>query len=152
MRKIELLLVALLTVAAPAWAGLREDEAAPAASPAATPAPPPEARIVFADKGGIWNWEVLDSTTILIQDRGRRWYKAKLLASCTGLPFEQRIGFESNADGSFDKFSAIQTRQQRCPLVSLVRSDAPPKKSKKKDESASKAAPATMPEARDISR
>ncbi len=145
MKKTALLLT-VLTAAGPAglMAGPRADDAAPPATPApaAPPAastagptaaskPAPEARIAFANQGGIWDWDVVDSSTLLIQDRSRRWYKAKLLGNCYDLPFEQKIGFESNPNGSFDKFSAIQTRQQRCPLISLTRTDAPAKKAKK---------------------
>jgi hypothetical protein len=93
--------------------------------------PPREVQIHFANQGGIWDWDVLDTTTLLIEDRARRWYKAKLMVTCIDLPFEQKIGFESSPDGSFDKFSAIQTRQQRCPLISLTRTEAPAKKAKK---------------------
>ncbi|HXP63874.1 MAG TPA: hypothetical protein VN815_00240, partial [Steroidobacteraceae bacterium] len=43
------------------------------------PAPPaaPEVQIPFA-KTNIWNWQVVDDRTVLIQDQGRRWYKATL--------------------------------------------------------------------------
>jgi hypothetical protein len=143
MKKIILFLLALNAVLmAPALAGPRADDAAPAAS-ATAPAAPREVQINFANHGGIWNWDVVDSTTVLIQDRARRWYKATLLVNCVDLPFEQKIGFESNADGSFDKFSAIRTRQLRCPLSSLVRTDAPAKKPKKKDAPAATPAPAS---------
>jgi hypothetical protein len=135
MKSNELLLIALMVTSAAAVAGPREDAVAPAA-PAATPATasPREVQINFANRGGIWDWDVVDSKTILIQDRARRWYKATLLVNCVDLPFEQKIGFESNADGSFDKFSTIQTRQMRCPLSSLVRTDAPAKKKSKKGD------------------
>jgi hypothetical protein len=153
MKKINLFLMALnVALVAPGLAGPRADDttpagpAAPAASAAApAPAPPREVQINFANHGGIWNWEVVDSTTVLIEDRARRWYKATLLVNCIDLPFEQKIGFESNADGSFDKFSAIQTRQLRCPLTSLVRTDTPAKKPKKANAPAAKAAPAPAP-------
>jgi len=103
------------------------------ASAADEPVPPArEAQIPFADKT-IWNWRVVDDGTVLIQDRGRRWYKATLLGPCFNLPFAQRLGFESNSDGTFDKFSAIHVREQRCPLVSLAETTAPPKKSKAKN-------------------
>jgi hypothetical protein len=149
MKKTTWLFVMALTAASPAWlmAGPRGDDPAtatpapaapsPAAAPAAATAPAPaskpapEAKIAFANQGGIWDWDVVDSSTLLIQDRSRRWYKAKLLGNCYDLPFEQKIGFESNPNGSFDKFSAIQTRQQRCPLISLTRTEAPAKKAKK---------------------
>jgi hypothetical protein len=110
--------------------------AAPTASAAGAATPAPEASIPFANKGGIWDWDVVDSSTLLIQDRSRRWYKAKLLGNCYDLPFAQKIGFESNPNGSFDRFSAIQTRQKRCPLISLTRTEAPAKKTKKADANA----------------
>jgi hypothetical protein len=156
MKKIALLFIAFgLAWIMPALAGPRAEDAAPTAAtaPSAAPAPAPatapprEAQINFANHGGIWNWEVVDSTTVLIEDRGRRWYKATLLVNCIDLPFEQKIGFESNADGSFDKFSAIQTRQLRCPLSSLVRTEAPAKKQKKAAAAAAPTSPAAAPAA-----
>jgi hypothetical protein len=135
MRNIVLLVIGLLATGAGVVAGPREDAAAPAAPPAAAGPPPAEASIKFANHGGIWNWDVVDNKTVLIQDRSRRWYKATLSMACLNLPFEQKLGFESNPDGSFDKFSTIQTHQQRCPLQSLVRTDAPvSKKAKKKTD------------------
>ncbi len=109
---------------------------APAASAADAPASVREVQIPFA-KRNIWNWQVVDDQTVLIQDQGRRWYKATLFGHCINLPFANRIAFDSNPGGTFDKFSAILVRGQRCPLRSLVASPAPPKKSKdKKPDSA----------------
>jgi len=148
MKKTAVASIALLAIgAACVMAGPREDAVAPAAPPPAAATPPAEASIKFANHGGIWDWDVVDSKTVLIQDRSRRWYKAILSVNCLDLPFEQRIGFESNADGSFDKFSTIQTRQHRCPLQSLVRTDAPVSKKAKKS---GKPAPATSTPASDV--
>jgi hypothetical protein len=97
---------------------------------AASTAPAPEASIPFANHGGIYNWQVLNDRTVLIQSQSRRWYKATLMSSCFDLPFAERLGFESNPDGSFDKFSMITARHQRCPLTSLVETAAPSKKPK----------------------
>ena len=91
----------------------------------------PEAQIPFA-KRNIWNWQVVDDKTVLIQDIGRKWYKATLFGPCIDLPFAQKIGFDSGPTGTFDKFGAILVRGQRCPLNSLVETAAPPKKSKAK--------------------
>ena len=102
-----------------------------ASSAAAAAAPVPEARIPFA-KRNIWNWQVVDDQTVLIQDQGRRWYKATLFSHCINLSFANTIAFDSNPGGTFDKFSAILVREQRCPLRSLVETTAPPKKSKAK--------------------
>jgi hypothetical protein len=52
-----------------------------AAGAAAAPASAPEAQIPFA-KHDIWRWQVVDDTTVLIQDLGRRWYKATLFGTC----------------------------------------------------------------------
>jgi hypothetical protein len=88
-----------------------------------------QAQIPFANHGGIYDWRVVNDRTVLIQSQNRRWYKATLLSSCIELPFAETVGFESNADGSFDKFSSIKVRDQHCPLVSLVETAAPPTKS-----------------------
>jgi len=103
--------------------------AAPTAAPAQAPA---EAQIAFANHGGIYTWQVIDDRTVLIQSQNHKWYKASLLSPCFDLPFAERLGFESNPDGSFDKFSSIRVREQHCPLVSLVETPAPAKKAKAK--------------------
>jgi hypothetical protein len=104
-----------------------------------------EARIPFANSGGIYNWRAMNDKTLLIQGQDRKWYKATLLSSCVDLPFAERLGFESNPDGSFDKFSAIQVGNQRCQVVSFVETAAPGKKSKAKkpDKAAAAATSAT---------
>ena len=104
----------------------RADEAASAATP-----PAQEAQIAFADKN-IWNWQVVDNRTVLIETVSHKWYKAILLAPCTDLPFSEKLGFESSPSGSFDKFGSIKTRSQSCNLISLTATPAPPKKDKKK--------------------
>jgi len=128
--------VALLSLIAlgPIAAGAADSPpAVPAAGEAAqgaSAAPSPEASIAFANHGGIYSWQVVNDHTVLIQGLDHHWYQATLLAPCVDLPFAQRLGFESNPDGSFDKFSAITLRHQRCPLVSLVKASPPGKKSK----------------------
>jgi hypothetical protein len=120
-----------MVCAAASIARAADDTTPPPASNAATPAPAPEAQIAFA-KRNIWNWQVVDDQTVLIQDQGRRWYKAALFGRCIDLPFADRIAFDSSPSGTFDKFSAILVRGQRCPLKSLVETSAPPKKVKAK--------------------
>jgi uncharacterized protein DUF6491 len=105
--------------------------APPPAAAAPAPAPAAEVQIPFA-KHSIWNWQVVDDKTVLIQDQGRRWYKATLFGTCVNLSFANQIGFDSSPGGTFDKFSAILVRGQRCPLTSLVKTTAPPKKIKAK--------------------
>jgi hypothetical protein len=96
-------------------------------------APPKEASIPFANRDGIIDWQVVDTKTVLLKDRGGRWYKATLFGTCFNLPSTtNRLSFQSNPNGTFDKFSTIIVAdQQRCQLASLVESAAPPKKAKK---------------------
>ncbi len=103
----------------------------PNAAPAVSTAAPKEASIPFANHGGIYNWGVVDNRTLLIQARNRKWYKATLFAPCSSLPFAQTIAFKTNPSGSFDKFSSIIVRRQRCSLTSLVEIPPPVKKPNK---------------------
>jgi hypothetical protein len=125
------ILGSMLAAASVALAADNPPPPPPASSAAAAPAPVPEAQIPFA-KRNIWNWQVVDDQTVLIQDQSRRWYKATLFSHCINLPFADRIAFDSNPGGTFDKFSAILVRGQRCPLSSLVKTTAPPKRQKSK--------------------
>ncbi len=104
---------------------------APDAAPATSTAPPKEASIPFANRGGIYNWGVVDNRTLLIQGRNRQWYKATLFAPCIDLPFAHTIAFKTSPSGSFDKFSSIVVRRKRCSLTSLVEISPPAKKPNK---------------------
>lgn len=92
--------------------------------------PAKEASIPFADHNGIRNFDVVDDDTLLIQSQNGKWYKAELFSPCIGLRFRNAIGFETNPGGSFDRWSAIRTREQRCPLKSLTPSEGPHPKAK----------------------
>ncbi len=107
---------ALLAVAATAAAAATGDAAAPA-----------QVQIPFASHHGIYDWRVVNDRTVLIESQSFQWYKATLMSACIDLPFAETIGFETNPDGSFDKFSAITVRHQRCPLISLTPTSAPKK-------------------------
>lgn len=118
------------------------DPVPPPASAAVVQVPAREVEIPFASQN-IWRWRVVDNTTVVIQDRGRRWYKATTFGYCIDLPFAQNLAFVSNPSGSFDKFSSIIVRGQRCPLRSLVQTTAPPKKPIQPDPAAVPKTPAT---------
>jgi hypothetical protein len=130
MTKIKLVSAVLSSLIACAAVG---DTPATAATPNV---PAAEASIPFANHDGIYNWQVVDDRTVLIQGQNRKWYRASLMSPCFDLAFAERLGFESNPNGSFDKFSSITVRGQSCPLTSLVEAPPPPRKVK-----ANKAAP-----------
>ena len=122
---------AFILVASLASAGAGAQEpGAPVSKPPAPNGPvvdpvTSEARIPFANNGGIYNWRAVNDRTLLIQARNRQWYKATLFAPCIDLPFATRVGFVSNRDGSFDKFSSIKLSHQSCSVSSLVPTAAP---------------------------
>jgi len=106
-----------------------------ATSTASAESPPtavPEARIAFANHGGIDDWQADGDRALYVRDIHRRWYRATLLGSCIDLPFAQHVGFVSEPTGAFDRFSAIVVRGQKCMLTSLTASDGPPSKAKVK--------------------
>ena len=129
--KLGLLVLAACSALMPSHdAAAADDPVPPAAAPPASTiatAPAGEVQIPFAGQN-IWKWQVLDNNTVLLQDRGRRWYKGTLWGNCINLSFAQTISFVSNPNGTFDRFSSIRFSGQRCPLRSLVATTAPPKK------------------------
>ena len=143
MRNILFLLISA-SVFASAAAGAADTPSAPPPAPASSPAPAApaaEARIPFANHGGIWSWQVENNTTMLIQSQNRKWYRATLMSPCFDLPFAEAVGFETNPDGSFDKFGSVKVKGQRCQVVSLVET-APPAKKVKNGKPPAKLAPA----------
>ena len=100
----------------------------------ADPAPGAEkrqARIPFANSGGISGWQSAGRSAILLEGTGRRWYRAEVMGYCPDLDIATGIGFETNANGDFDSFSSLIVRGRRCPLTSLIRADPPAKKARK---------------------
>jgi len=112
-------------LAATAWLIAASASAAEQAGPASR-----EASIPFINHQGILDWRAADPTTLYIQARDRKWYRATLLDSCRNLTFATRIGFDTGPSNLFDRFSYILVEGQHCPLQSLVESGPPPKSAK----------------------
>jgi hypothetical protein len=114
-------LIALL--AAPAFAA----PAAPQAERA------PEVSIPFASHArSIRTFEATADDVLYLQDRERRWYRAEIGAGCFGLRFAQAIGYDTRGSLALNQFSRIVVGRDTCPILSLTRSDGPPKRVKKK--------------------
>lgn len=93
---------------------------------------PPQASIPFVNHDGIRDWRAVDNRTLYIQDQRRQWYRATLFGPCLDLAFAQTIGFETRGADTFDRFSTIRVRGERCAVSSLEVSDPPPAKAKRK--------------------
>jgi hypothetical protein len=113
MKKLVLLILA--AAAAPALA-------APSAKEARSGE---QARIVFPDRGGIWNFHAESDDVLYLQDRSRRWYRAELASKCWGLTFANAIGYDTRGSSTFDRYSAVIVNGERCHLLSLTRSEKP---------------------------
>lgn len=81
--------------------------------------------IPFAANGGIRDWYANSERSIYLRDRTGRWYLAAFNGLCPRLPAAQTIQFETDAGGSFDRFSSIVTEYGRCQVGSVVPAQAP---------------------------
>ena len=93
----------------------------------------PEVSLPYVGHLPINDWRPDSRQGLWIQDEHRRWYYARLQAPCQGLETATTIAFDTGPGGPFDRFSSIIVPHEfPCYLQSLVRSDPPPKKAKKK--------------------
>lgn len=106
--------------------------AAGAPALAETPVKREEASIPFANhRHAIRNFEAPSDELVYLQDRQKRWYRADV-GHCFGLKWAHAIGYDTRGGINLDSFGAILVDGQRCPIVSLTRSDGPPRKMKRK--------------------
>lgn len=87
----------------------------------------PEVTIPFANHGGIRDWKVVDDSTLLIQDVHGHWYLAKLQSAAYDLAFADGLIFGTPPSDELGKLSTVVVRGQRYPIVSLTRTEPPPK-------------------------
>src|SRR3546814_18304850 len=113
-------------------------------SKGATP-DPKEAVIPFVNSGSIRDWSADGREAIYIQDVHGQWYHAKLMSSCTDLPFTETIGFETRGTDTLEKFGTIIVRHGCCPIQSLVKRGPHPSKAKQHKQVARQARPQTRP-------
>ena len=101
---------------------------------AAQPAGPPreEVSIPFVSQPrSIRTFEATADDLLYLQDRRGRWYRAELGGSCFGLRWASGIGYDTRGSLALSRGSSILVEGQSCMIVSLTRSDPPPRKRKK---------------------
>ncbi len=117
--------------------------AAPLCLPAETSAVR-EASIPFAAENGIRDWQADGSQGLWVRANSGAWYYGRFSFPCTGLQFKEALRFKFNPDGSFDRWSAVLTREQgRCLFKTFEASAEPPKSVKQPPPAVS--APAASP-------
>jgi len=93
-------------------------------------APAPETKIPFVRSQGVLDWKPHSDKGLYLRGTDGKWYYAKMMGSCPRLVTANTLGFETNAGGDLDRYSAVRAQGWRCPLESVTRSDAPPPKVK----------------------
>lgn len=85
-----------------------------------------EASIPFGNRGGVRDWQAVDESTLLLQDRHGRWYRATLQSPARDLLFAENLSFVTTPSGTIDRFSSVSVKGRRYPIISLTRTDPPP--------------------------
>jgi uncharacterized protein DUF6491 len=97
-----------------------------AAAGAAAPQPE-EARIPFVGFRSIHSFHPVGDDVVYLQDIRRNWYRATLAVPCINLSHALRIGVDTRFSGdTLDNTSTLIVDGERCRIHSLVHSDPPP--------------------------
>lgn len=114
-----LLSLALLSLAATGAAGAAGDE-------------PRETVIPFMGSLNAVEWKAASDDSLYLRGPKGDWYFIRTMNRCTRLLSARGIGFHASAGGQLDRHSAILVQGVRCPVESIVRSDGPPRKARRK--------------------
>lgn len=84
-----------------------------------------EARIAFANNGGIRNFEANGDRGLWIEDRQHRWYYARIIGPCTDLDHANGLAFDTRGSTTLDKFGGVIVGRDYCQFDSLVTAEKP---------------------------
>lgn len=84
-----------------------------------------EARIAFANSGGIRDFEANGDRGLWIEDRQRRWYYARIIGPCRSLDHANGLAFDTRGTASLDKFGGVIAGGDHCQFESLVTAAKP---------------------------
>ena len=94
--------------------------------------PNTQASIPFANqRRAIRDFEAPADDLLYLKDRGGRWYRAELAGACIGLKWAFALGYDTRGRLSLQQGDHIIVEGQRCTILSLTRSDGPPRKARK---------------------
>jgi hypothetical protein len=96
---------------------------AAAAPPTVTPK---EAVIPFVASRGVLDWQAAGTDSLYVRGYDGRWYFVRTMGPCPRLQDALSLGFATSALGQLDRHGAILAQGWRCPVDSVVLSDAPP--------------------------
>jgi ABC-type nitrate/sulfonate/bicarbonate transport system substrate-binding protein len=91
-----------------------------------------ETRIPFVTSMSHIEWEAASDDSLYLRGGRGEWYFVRTANRCTRLLVARGIGLHASAGGQLDRHSAIMVQGVRCPVASIVRSEGPPKKARRK--------------------
>jgi hypothetical protein len=86
-----------------------------------------ETSIPNARSDGIHEWQADGDRGLYLRSIDGNWYYARTLGPCGRLRTAVSLGFETRGSDSLDRNGAVHAEGWRCPLVSLVRAEPPPR-------------------------
>ncbi|MGZ8286260.1 MAG: DUF6491 family protein [Allosphingosinicella sp.] len=91
-----------------------------------------ETKIPFVASMSNVEWKAASDDSLYLRGGNGDWYFVRTANRCTRLLAARGIGFHASAGGQLDRHSAIMVQGVRCPVASIVRSEGPPKKARRK--------------------
>jgi outer membrane biogenesis lipoprotein LolB len=88
-----------------------------------------ESFIPFANqRSSVTSWQANGREGLWIESGRGDWYYARFMAPCQGIDSAIRLGFDIGNSDRIDRFSyvIVPNERERCPIVSLKKSDPPP--------------------------
>lgn len=96
------------------------------------PASAAEASIPFVGSNGISEWRRAGRGALYVRSISGQWYLVRTMNACSALDSAISLGFVTSALGALDRHGSILVEEQICPIDSLVRSEAPPTRSRRR--------------------
>jgi hypothetical protein len=93
---------------------------------------PEETAIPFINSISNVEWKAASNDSLYVRGGKGEWYFVRTANRCNRLRAAHGIGFQTSALGQLDRHGAIMVQGVRCPVASIVPSDGPPKKPRRK--------------------
>ena len=105
---------------------------AAAAAPAAGAGKAGETAIPFINSISNVEWEAASDDSLYVRGGKGDWYFVRTTNRCSRLRAASAIGLQTSALDQLDRHGAIIVQGMRCPVASIVRSEGPPRKARRK--------------------
>ena len=90
-----------------------------------------EAAIPYIRTNGVAEWKRASNDSLHVRAITGNWYLVRTMGRCSALRQATSLGFETSLHGELDRHGTIIAEGQRCPIASVTRSEAPPRRSRR---------------------